>query len=150
MRNLEDRVSPMLKTMMIGNDYEISARENFALRRWAIKTAAVFEAFDGQVGTSDQLRRSLRNGHSPQNVAVVLGHYEGEIATMHSRYLFADPLSNNQTMTWVTLVVGRVLLFVFNEFTRHREVNLGPTPQHTLCSCRICRPLWSHGRPVQL
>lgn len=151
MRKLEERSSPMLKVLMVQGRYEISQRDIFFLRRWAIKTAAVFEAFDGNLHTSDQLRKTLRNGSSPDDVAVILGAYKGNTMLMHSRSVYADPQQNGQTVTWVTLVAGSMVLFVFNEFTRHKSVNLRPEVQAHFVQLAKSDPSpisWPYGNPI--
>jgi hypothetical protein len=113
--------------MMVGQPSVLSPKESFALRRWAIKTAAVFEGFSGNFYASERLRRSLRFGQSPTHAAVLLGRYSGRHLLVHTRAVYTDPLNDDAPLTWVTLVLGQVLLCVFSDFdVRHKSTTLTP------------------------
>lgn len=116
MRKLENLVNPNLKKMMVGESCTLSGRDVFALRRWAIKTSAVFEGFSGNFHASERLRRSLQRGQSPPHAAVLIGRYSGRHLLTHTRAVFAPVDDLDRHVTWVTLVLGQVLIVVFSDF----------------------------------
>jgi hypothetical protein len=124
--------------MMVGQSSVLSSKEPFALRRWAIKTAAVFEGFSGNFYASERLRRSLRFGQSPSHAAVLLGRYSGRHLLVHTRAVYTDPLNDDAPPTWVTLVLGPLLLCVFSDFdVRPKSTTLTPEAARNFIHYRL-------------
>jgi hypothetical protein len=132
MKSLEDHVHEPLKDMIWGHARTLSKKDTFWLRRWAIKTAAVFEAVHGELVISEDLRERLRKGDSPKGASVLLGWYGGpesasDFTLRHERQMWKHSSGGHKFMSWVTIHMGQVIFYVLTDFnSMHPQTTLTP------------------------
>jgi len=128
MKALEDAVNPLLKVMFDGTPQRLDQRSTRFLRRWAVKTALVFERVHGNELAHPLTKQSLRQGGMPFGATVLLGRYVGEDRLDQSRSYFpvpaVPPLVGVVNTSWTTLTIGQVFLAVLTDSAEHPSPHL--------------------------
>jgi len=118
MQRLEDRVSPFLQPMIVGDVTALTAVRRRLLARWAAKTAVVMEcASEAPFRTPKFACEFLRRIGVHPGTQVLLGKYDGDRRCLaHERDVFSRTIDGEKChIPQASFVIGSVFIQVFSD-----------------------------------
>jgi len=117
-QRLEDRVSPFLQSMIVGDATPLSPVRRRLLARWAAKTAVVMEcASDAPYRTPRFACEFLRRIGVHPGTQVLLGKYDGDRRFLaHERDVFSRMIDGEKCyIPQASFIIGAVFIQVFSD-----------------------------------
>jgi len=118
MQRLEDRVSPFLQSMIVGDLTALTAVRRRLLARWAAKTAVVMEcASQAPFRTPKFASEFVRRVGVHPGTQVLLGKYDGDRRCLaHERDVFTRMIDGEKChIPQASFVIGSVFIQVFSD-----------------------------------
>lgn len=118
MHKLEDRASPILKPIILGEHRVLSTYQQEIIARWAVKTALVLECRDTEHrGTSHAECAAFRlHQKIPESTMVWMCSYGGAMPVSHTRLSFKVRDDAGERDAWHTVfIIGKVVIEVFRD-----------------------------------